>query len=286
MSKSTLVKSHKCFNGSLQFHKHVSKTLHLSANFAIYEPPQANINTKLPAIFTLAGLTCNEQTFLIKSGAVREAARYGLYLIAIDTSPRGCHIEGEDDDWDFGSGAGFYLDATQAPWSQHYKMGTYLRSELPQLLQGMFNIDMGRCGIMGHSMGGHGALVHALRDPKFWKSVSAFAPITHPCVVPWGQKAFKNYLGNDKDIWRAHDTVCLLEDGHHFPQPILVDQGLEDPFLKKELQPWNLQKIAQQVKQPLELREHPGYDHSYWFVQSFIEDHMRHHASILCSRTT
>ncbi|WP_406238562.1 S-formylglutathione hydrolase [Acetobacter orientalis] len=270
-----------CHGGRVGFYTHQSAALGLEARFAVFMPPNAAANAPAPVVYVLAGLTCTEETFFIKAHALQEAARLGVALVATDTSPRGAGIEGEDTDWDFGTGAGFYLDATIAPWSSHYRMGRYITQELPALVEAHFALDGTRRGIMGHSMGGHGALVHGLRAPQVWKSVSAFAPIVHPTAVPWGQKAFTHYLGPDKQAWRAYDAVCLLQDGYRHPNPILVDQGLADQFLERELQPWHLRDAAHKAQQPLTLREHAGYDHSYWFVQSFAAEHIRHHARLL-----
>lgn len=276
-----LREEHLCHGGKIQFYEHFSHTLGLSARFGVFLPPAACAGQKVPVVYALAGLTCTEETFLIKSTALAEAARLGLALVAPDTSPRGAGVPEEDKDWDLGTGAGFYLDATQQPWSQHYRMGSYIAQELPELIEEALPLDSARRGIMGHSMGGHGALIHGLRAPTFWKSISAFAPIVHPAAVPWGQKAFTAYLGPDQATWRAYDAVCLLEDGHKHPNTILIDQGEADQFLQRELQPWHLQQTAEQVGQKLNLRQHAGYDHSYWFVQSFAADHLRHHAANL-----
>lgn len=272
---------HVCHGGRVGFYTHQSDVLGLEARFAVFLPPGADAHNPVPVVYVLAGLTCTEETFFIKADALAEAARLGIALVATDTSPRGAGVEGEDADWDFGTGAGFYLDATQDPWRKHYKMGSYISEELPRLAEAHFPLDGTRRGITGHSMGGHGALVHGLRAPQFWKSVSAFAPIVHPAVVPWGVKAFTNYLGPDQATWRAYDAVCLLEDGYSHPAPLLVDQGKADQFLERELQPWHLATAAHNAGQALTLREHEGYDHSYWFVQSFAADHLRHHAAIL-----
>lgn len=270
-----------CAGGTVGFYEHQSEALGLTARFAVFVPPQASAQNPVPVVHVLAGLTCNEETFFIKAHALEEAARLGIALVATDTSPRGAGAVGETDNWDFGVGAGFYLDATQEPWNQHYRMGRYIAQELPALTEAHFPLDSTRRGIMGHSMGGHGALVHGLRAPQMWRSVSAFAPICHPSVVPWGQKAFTGYLGPDPQVWRAHDAVYLLEDGYRHPNPILVDQGMADKFLQRELQPWHLQSAAEKAGQSLILREQQGYDHSYWFVQSFAADHIRHHATLL-----
>ncbi|MBB2175676.1 S-formylglutathione hydrolase [Gluconacetobacter johannae] len=272
---------HACCGGRVGFYSHMSASLGLEARFAVFLPDGASDAARVPVVHVLAGLTCTEETFLIKANAIRFAAEFGIALVATDTSPRGAGIAGEDDSYDFGSGAGFYLDATQAPWNTHYRMGSYIGTELPALTEAHFPLDGTRRGIMGHSMGGHGALVHALRAPDRWKSVSAFAPIVHPAAVPWGEKAFSGYLGPDRASWAAQDATLLLRAGHRHPTTILVDQGDADQFLAEQLQPWYLDEAAKAAGQGLILRRHPGYDHSYWFIQSFIQDHLTHHAAIL-----
>ncbi len=244
--------------------------------FAVYQPPQARFGS-VPALYYLAGLTCNEETFVIKAGAQRLAAELGLMLVACDTSPRGLGLPGEADAWDFGVGAGFYLDAQADPWRLHYRMGSYINEELPTLIEANFPARTDRRGIFGHSMGGHGALVVALRNPQRWQSVSAFAPIANPVTVPWGEKAFGNYLGADRGAWSAWDA-CELMRLRPYPGKILVDQGDADQFLESQLKPDRLQSTADASGQSLQLRMQAGYDHSYWFVQSFVADHLRHHA--------
>ncbi len=247
--------------------------------FAVYLPPQAQAG-KVPALYYLAGLTCTEETFMIKAGAQRLAAGYGLALVACDTSPRGLNLPGEADAWDFGVGAGFYLDAVAAPWSAHYRMGSYIDQELPAVVERHFPVSAVRRGIFGHSMGGHGALVTALRAPQRWHSVSAFAPIANPAAVPWGRKAFGNYLGADQERWAAWDASLLMRR-KAYPGPILVDQGQDDQFLAEQLQPQALEAAAAVSGQALALRRHQGYDHSYWFIQTFMADHLAHHAKNL-----
>lgn len=246
--------------------------------FSIFIPPQA-AQGPLPALFYLAGLTCTEETFAIKAGAQQHAAREGLILIAPDTSPRGTGIEGETASWDFGEGAGFYLDATQAPWSQHYRMESYVH-ELRQLVIDELPVDAQRIGIFGHSMGGHGALTLALRRPDLFRSVSAFAPIAAPVRCPWGQKAFTGYLGANKDAWLQHDASALMsvQDEAPFPNGILIDQGLADKFLEEQLYPGVFEDACRAAGQPLELRRHAGYDHGYYFISSFIADHVKLHS--------
>jgi S-formylglutathione hydrolase len=268
-----------CFGGRISIYSHASEAIKSEMRFAVYLPPQA-ARTKVPALYYLAGLTCNEETFIIKAGALRLAAEYGLALVACDTSPRGLNIPGDSAAWDFGVGAGFYINATAAPWSTNYHMGSYVSEELPALIEKNFSVIAGRRGIFGHSMGGHGALVTALRNPAAWQSVSAFAPISNPVAVPWGKKAFGNYLGADNSQWEQWDASLLMRR-QPYPGHILVDQGLADQFLVEQLHPDALEAAAAASGQALNLRQHEGYDHSYWFIQTFIADHLAHHAKSL-----
>jgi len=267
---------HACHSGRMGFYKHQSESTGTEMRFAVFVPPQAEREPR-PALYFLAGLTCSEETFFIKAGAQRLAADYGLVLVACDTSPRGLNLPGDTDHWDFGVGAGFYLDATQAPWATHYRMGSYVNQELPSLIEGHFPVRRDRRGIFGHSMGGHGALVTALRNKERWNSVSAFAPICNPVAVPWGHKAFSHYLGADESSWAGWDASKLMRTGA-YPSEILVDMGEADAFLREQLHPDALEKAAKVSGQALKFRRHAGYDHSYWFIQSFIADHMAHHA--------
>lgn len=276
-----IISQQRCFDGTQGFYRHESEACDGSMSFAVYTPPQAE-HSKVLVLFYLAGLTCTPETFPIKAGAQRVAAELGLMLIAPDTSPRDTGIEGATGDWEFGEGAGFYLDATQSPWSSRFRMETWIAEELPALLAANFAAERGHCGIMGHSMGGHGALTLALRHPDRYRSVSAFAPIVAPTQAPWGLKAFPRYLGGDRDAWKAHDAVELVRSGRRFDGTILVDQGGADQFLRAQLRPELLEEACRAAGQPLTLRMQRGYDHSYWFVQSFIDDHLRHHAEILC----
>jgi S-formylglutathione hydrolase len=269
----------RCFDGTMGFYTHRSTETGTDMRFAVFVPPQAAAR-RLPALYYLAGLTCTEETFMIKADAQRHAAEHGLILVACDTSPRGAGIEGEDGDWDFGTGAGFYLDATREPWSRNYRMGSYVNEELPPLIEAHFPVVPGLRGIFGHSMGGHGALVSAFRHPGKWKSVSAFAPIANPVAVPWGEKAFSNYLGSDRSAWAAWDASLLMRE-RAFPGQILVDQGSSDQFLEGQLHPDALERAAAASGQDLVLRRQNGYDHSYWFIQTFIADHIAHHAKKL-----
>ena len=281
-----LLSEHACFGGVQRFYQHASGVIGLPMRFSVYLPPQAKIDAagnQVPALLYLAGLTCNEETFMMKAGAQRLAGELGLALIAPDTSPRGANLPGDSDSWDFGVGAGFYLDATQAPWAQHYRMETYLTTELLQLVAQALPIDRKRVGIFGHSMGGHGALSLALKHPELFKSVSAFAPICAPSLCPWGQKAFTGYLGSDVTAWQAHDSSALMaaKSSAPFPGGILIDQGLADKFLPTQLFPEKFEAACQSVGQPLTLRRHAGYDHGYYFVATFMDDHLAHHAQCL-----
>ena len=265
-----------CFGGRLGVYAHASRETGTEMAFSVFLPPAAE-HGSCPVLYFLAGLTCTQDTFVQKAGAQRLAAELGLILVAPDTSPRGAGISGEDTDWDFGTGAGFYLDATQEPWSKNYRMGSYVNEELPALVNANFPIKPGAQGITGHSMGGHGALVSALRYPGKWQSVSALSPISHPADVPWGHKAFGNYLGPDQAAWQEYDASVLMAR-KAFPGPVLVDQGLADQFLEVQLRPETLEAAAKLSGQKLTLRKHQGYDHSYWFIQTVISDHLHHHA--------
>jgi len=273
---------HRCFGGTQTFHEHDAREIGLPMRFSVFLPPQA-AEGPVPAVLYLAGLTCNEETFMVKAGAQRLAAELGLALVAPDTSPRGAHAPGESDSWDFGVGAGFYLDATEAPWSAHWRMESYLIDELLPLLGTGFPIDPQRIGVCGHSMGGHGALTLALRHPGVFASLSALAPICAPTRCPWGEKAFTGYLGADRSRWLEHDATVLMENQPvaPFPSGILIDQGLADKFLLEQLHPHLFEAACQAIGQPLALRRHEGYDHGYYFIQSFMADHLAHHAAVL-----
>jgi len=271
-----LLSEHACFGGVQRFYRHDSQAIGLPMRFSVFVPP-APTGARLPALFYLAGLTCTEETFPMKAGAQRAAAREGMLLIAPDTSPRGASLPGDSADWDFGVGAGFYLDATEAPWSKHYRMYSYIL-ELRELVVAELHADAVRIGICGHSMGGHGALTIALRNPSLFRSVSALAPIAAPSRSPWGIKAFSGYLGADPTAWSWNDASALMETMQApFPQGILIDQGLADKFLAEQLHPEAFEAACRKADQRLELRRHPGYDHGYYFIASFIEDHLRFH---------
>jgi len=275
-----IVSQSRCFGGRQVAYRHASEETGTPMRFAVFHPPAAG-KGKVPVVWFLAGLTCTEENFTVKAGAQRAASELGLMLVAPDTSPRG---EGVPDDpegaYDFGLGAGFYLDATQPPWSANYRMRSYLERELPALIGAELPADMARQGIMGHSMGGHGALTVGLRNPGRFRAISAFAPIASPMNCPWGEKALSNYLGPDRAAWREYDACALIEDGAR-PGELLVDQGEADPWLEAQLKPELLKAACAEAGVKLTLRRQAGYDHSYFFISSFIEDHLRWHAERL-----
>lgn len=273
-----LVSESLCFGGTVGYYSHASISCDGEMKFSIYQPPQAQ-SQSLPVLYFLSGLTCTEENFMAKAGAQQFAAKYGLILVAPDTSPRDTGTPGEDDEWDFGTGAGFYVDAIASPWSAHYRMYSYVTEELPALIREHFPV-CDRASIFGHSMGGHGALVCALRNPDRYCSVSAFAPIVAPTQVPWGQKSLSLYLGEDQSHWQNYDATELVRKTQ-FPGSILIDQGSRDRFLADQLRPDLFEQACKDVGQPLTLRMQEGYDHSYYFIASFIEDHIRHHAQAL-----
>ncbi|MBB4519729.1 S-formylglutathione hydrolase [Paraburkholderia fungorum] len=277
-----LVESHYSFGGTQAVYKHFSRAVGVSMRFSVYLPPQAS-SRKVPALFYLAGLTCTEETFPIKAGAQRYASEHGIALISPDTSPRDTGIPYEKNSWEFGAGAGFYVDATEAPWNKHFRMYSYVRDELRELVLEHFDIDGNALGIFGHSMGGHGALVLALRNPEIYKSVSAFAPIAAPTICDWGQGAFSGYLGKDTTTWKAYDASELVQaTSARFPDGILVDQGLDDKFLaEKQLNPEVFEAACRAAAQPLTLRKHEGYDHGYFFISTYMQDHIEHHSRVL-----
>jgi S-formylglutathione hydrolase len=279
MSELVTRSKHRAFAGEVGFYSHASSEIGGEMRFAVYVPPQAQ-ERPVPVLTWLAGLTCTEETFIIKAGALQHAAEFGLMLVAPDTSPRDRRHPGDDESWDFGLGAGFYLDATEAPWRDGYRMHDYVTKELPEVIGQHFPARRSAMGIFGHSMGGHGALVAALRNPGLYRSVSAFAPIAAPSQCPWGQKAFSRYLGPDQSSWAQWDATALVEAGARCPD-LLIDQGEADPFLERELHPHLLEAACKAAGQKLTLRRHAGYDHGYYFISTFIADHIRHHAGVL-----
>ncbi|MEO8187070.1 MAG: S-formylglutathione hydrolase [Burkholderiaceae bacterium] len=282
MAQLELLGEHGCFGGRQFFYRHSSKEIGLPMRFALFIPPRAS-GAGLPMLMFLAGLTCTEETFTMKAGAQRMAAQLGIALLMPDTSPRGAGVPGEAESWDFGAGASFYLDATREPWAKHWRMESYLMNELLPVAVGAFSIDVSRIGVFGHSMGGHGALTLALRHRDRFASVSAFAPIAAPMQAPWGRKALSGYFGDDVDRWERHDASVLMSRQltAPFPAGLLIDQGLADPFLSEQLYPSTFEAVCQKVGQPLQLRYHEGYDHGYYFISSFVDDHLRfHHAAL------
>ena len=276
----TTLSQNRCFGGVQGTYAHESTETGCTMRFGVYLPPQAQ-KGRVPSLYWLSGLTCTEENFIVKAGAQRVAAELGLAIVVPDTSPRGLNLPGEAESYDFGLGAGFYVDATEEPWVRGYRMYSYVTRELPKTIAASFPVDPSRAGIFGHSMGGHGALTIALKDPHAYRSVSAFAPICSPMRCPWGKKALAGYLGGDSARWRDYDTTSLLEDRGWGGPPLLVDQGTKDPFLDDQLKPDLLKETCVQRNIPLELRMQEGYDHSYFFIASFIEDHLRFHARLL-----
>ena len=279
MQALEIVSESRCFGGRQVTYKHRSAACACTMRFAAYLPPAAELGP-VPAVYWLSGLTCTEENFSVKSGAQRYAAELGVALIIPDTSPRGVDIPGEDAQIDIGTGAGFYVNATEAPWAPHYKMYDYVTEELVGLVNADLPVDPARKSISGHSMGGHGALTIALGNPGRYRSLSAFAPIVAPSRVPWGEKALGRYLGSDRAAWRRHDAVALIEDGARVDE-ILVDQGMADNFLAEQLRPELLEAACRDAGIALTLRMQPGYDHSYYFISTFMEDHLRWHAERL-----
>ncbi|MBL8668017.1 MAG: S-formylglutathione hydrolase [Rhodospirillales bacterium] len=275
-----LLRSHRCFGGSQQVWRHQSAATGTEMEFAIFLPFGEEDAAPRPVLFWLSGLTCTWANFTEKAGAQCYAASHGLILVCPDTSPRGTELPGEHETYDFGSGAGFYIDATAEPWSRHYRMFSYVTDELPELVDRHFPADIGRRGIFGHSMGGHGALTIALKQPERWRSLSAFAPIVAPSQVPWGRKAFAGYLGADEAAWRAHDA-CALAASTAWRRPILIDQGTGDEFLETQLRPELFEAACAAAGIPLTVRRREGYDHSYYFISTFIAEHLAHHSAAL-----
>ena len=281
MSSIEKISEQKSFGGVQGFYRHTSAVCNGPMRVSVYQPPHARQGV-VPVVYYLSGLTCTEENFTIKAGMQRVASALGIVVVAPDTSPRNTGIPGEADDWQFGAGAGFYLDATQAPWSKFYNMYSYVVEELPALIAANFPIDKNRQSIFGHSMGGHGALTIALKHPDRYRSVSAFAPIVAPMQVRWGDTAFPRYLGPDRETWKRYDATELVQR-NRFPGTILIDQGDADQFLDDTLRPQIFADACAKVGQPLALRMQPGYDHSYYFIATFMEDHLQHHAAALRS---
>lgn len=280
-TKPVEISCSKMFGGYNKRYKHFSPTLGCSMTFHVYFPPSSSPSRKFPVLYFLSGLSCTDENFIIKSGAQRVASSEGIALIAPDTSPRGLNVEGEADSWDFGVGAGFYLNATQEKW-KNWRMYDYVVKELPAVLSENFpELDTTRASVTGHSMGGHGALTIYLKNLDKYKSVSAFAPIANPINCAWGQKAFTNYLGGNKADWEEYDATCLISKHNNLSATILIDQGEDDKFLHDQLLPHKLEEACGKIGVPLMLRLQPGYDHSYFFISTFIDDHIRHHAQAL-----
>jgi len=267
------------FGGMQGYYSHTSDVLGCTMRFSVFTPPQAKTG-KVPVLWYLSGLTCTEDNATVKAGFQRVAAELGLMVICPDTSPRGENVP-NDEAYDMGQGAGFYVDATQAPWAEHFQMHSYVTKELPTLITAEFSADMARQGITGHSMGGHGALTIALKTRGTYKSVSAFAPIVSPINCPWGEKALTGYIGSDRTVWENYDACALMEKHGPLESEILIDQGLADTFLESQLKPELFETACDKAGQRLNLRRQPGYDHSYFFISTFIEDHLNHHAAIL-----
>jgi len=271
------VSRNRCFGGMQGVYTHAAETTHCSMRFGVFMPPQAQ-SARVPVLYWLSGLTCTEDNFIVKAGAQRVAAELGVAIVVPDTSPRGLGYPGEADAYDFGLGAGFYVDATEAPWSEGYRMYSYVTNELPAYVERHFAVVAGRAGIFGHSMGGHGALTIALKNPGRYRSVSAFAPIASPMRCPWGEKALTGYLGSDRGRWREYDATALIADRGWRGPALLVDQGTSDPFIESQLKPELLRQACEQAGVALDLRLRDGYDHSYFFIATFIEEHLRLHA--------
>ncbi|XP_060585072.1 S-formylglutathione hydrolase-like isoform X2 [Ruditapes philippinarum] len=282
MAAITEVSCNKMFGGFQKVFSHESKECKCTMKFGVYVPAKAE-KEKVPVIYWLSGLTCTEQNFVTKAGAQRVAAEKGVIIVAPDTSPRGVNIEGEDESYDFGSGAGFYVDATEEKWKNNYRMYSYITSELPQVINSNFNADPEKMSIFGHSMGGHGALICALKNPGKYKSASAFAPISNPIKAPWGQKAFAGYLGKDQSKWQEYDATELAKKYSGPALNLLIHQGKSDEFyIKGQLLPDNFVAACAANNIPVDLKVEEGYDHSYYFIATFVEEHVSHHAKFLC----
>lgn len=274
-----IISETQCFGGTQGYYRHAAETTRCDMRFSVFTPPQAH-DGPVPAVWYLSGLTCTEDNATVKAGFQRVAAELGLMIVCPDTSPRGDDVP-DDEAYDFGKGAGFYVNATQPPWNRHFHMYDYVTKELPALIEHEFQADMSRQGIIGHSMGGHGALTIFLKNRETFRSVSAFAPIVSPMNCPWGEKALTGYIGTDRAAWADYDACVLLESGGAADATILIDQGLADNFLEGQLKPELMEAACEKVGQALILRRHAGYDHSYFFISTFIEDHLRHHADAL-----
>ncbi|MEX2473672.1 S-formylglutathione hydrolase [Marinobacter sp.] len=276
-----LLSTNVCFEGEHRRYRHTSATLTCDMEFAVFLPPAAvgNNPQPVPVLYWLSGLTCTDQNFMQKAGALKHAAELGMAIVCPDTSPRGLGLPGEDESYDFGTGAGFYINATEQPWAPHYQMHDYVVKELPQLVEAELPVTDQR-SVSGHSMGGHGALICALKNPGRYASVSAFAPIANPTACPWGQKAFTGYLGDDRSQWEAWDAALLIPTARE-RLPLLIDQGTGDEFLETQLNPEALADACEKAHHSINLRMHRGYDHSYFFIASFIDDHLDHHAAAL-----
>jgi len=282
----TTISQSQCFNGIQGVYSHSSPETGCTMRFGVFMPPQAaSASAPVPVLYWLSGLTCTEENFIVKAGAQRVAAELGIAIVTPDTSPRGIDLPGIADSYDFGNGAGFYVDATQAPWSRHFRMYSYITQELPWLITANFSVDPSRAGVFGHSMGGHGALTLALRNPQLYKSVSAFAPIASPMRCPWGEKALTGYLGPEREAWREYDATALIESRGWKGTPLLVDQGTKDQFLATQLRPELLRDTCERAGVALDLRMREGYDHSYFFIASFVEEHLRFHARNLSRKS-
>ncbi|XP_059620826.1 S-formylglutathione hydrolase [Phlebotomus argentipes] len=279
MTSLKLVSSNRIFGGDQRVYSHESKELSCEMKFAVFLPPQAqDAEAKLPVLFWLSGLTCTEANFVQKAGGQRTAAELGVIIVCPDTSPRNVNLPGEEDSWDFGSGAGFYVDASEEPWKKHYRMFSYVTRELLELVEANFPCDLERKGVFGHSMGGHGALVCALKNPGLFRSVSTFAAIANPINCPWGQKAFTGYLGANRESWKSWDATELVKTYNGPPLEVFLDQGDADQFLKEQqLLPDNLAGACRAANFPFILRTREGYDHSYFYIASFVEEHIRYH---------
>ncbi len=280
MTDLTTISENNSFGGIQGVYSHHSEECGCAMRFSVYRPVEAETEPR-PVLFWLSGLTCTEENFTVKAGAQRYAAEHGLIIVAPDTSPRGVDLPGEDDSYDFGSGAGFYVDATEAPWAAHYRMYSYITGELPALIFKNFPARADRQGIFGHSMGGHGALTIGLKNPETFASVSAFSPIVAPMQVPWGERALAGYLGDDRQTWRPYDATELVKSGAHIDGTIRIDQGTADDFLADQLKPQLFEAACRDAGQSLDLRLRDGYDHSYYFIATFIGEHIAFHAKNL-----